>query len=287
MLCIAWLIDPGTTWGYLKNADWRWIVGAILVVQVQVILSALRWRLTASRLGHPIELRHAIAEYYLASFANLSLPGGVTGDAARVYRNRHAQGLGIAAHGVLLERMAGQITFALIAFIGWCLWPLIMQGDMPQLGVRLLLTTVLLVFLGVVSLVLFIRFAPDWSTRFIVDMGPSIHSAWLADWQWVRQLIFSLGIVSTYLLIFFFSSHAVAAPISVAVVVTIVPLVLLSMVVPLSIGGWGVREASAALLWPVAGLSSEAGVATSVIYALISLLGCLPGLVLVRIAGRN
>lgn len=287
VLLLVWLIDLKSAWAYLRQTDWRWVMAAFVVVQIQVVLSALRWQITANRLGHAIELPRAVAEYYLATVANLSLPGGVTGDAARVFRNRHAHSLGVAAHGVLLERLAGQLVLLVISVIGWFLWPVLMQGAVPAWGLRIILIALILISVIVLTTVMIIRFAPDWITKAIVNIGPSIHAAWLSDRQWVVQTVLSVLIVATYLLVFLFSSHALGVPLSVGAVITIVPLVLLSMVIPVSVGGWGVREASAAIMWPIAGLSAEAGVATSVVYALISLLGCVPGLALFMVLTRD
>ncbi len=276
---VAWFIDMGKALEQLKQTDWRWLLPAFVVVQVQVILSAIRWKVTANRLGQHLSTSRAIVEYYLATFANLSLPGGVTGDAARVYRNRETKTLSVAVHAVVLERLAGQLALLVIAIVGWLMWPIFMRSGVPEFGMRVLSVTMGLVVLAAFSIYVIIRFAPDWITRTVLDFGPAFHVAWWSDRQWLVQGTLSLAIVISYMLVFLFSSYAVQAPLSLSAVVTLVPLVLLSMLIPLSIGGWGIREASAAILWPIAGLSSEAGIATSVIYALVSLLGCLPGLV--------
>lgn len=287
LLLLATYIDVGESFDKLKNTDWRWLLPAILLIQMQLVLSAIRWKVTAGRLGHIFSTRRAIAEYYLATFANLSLPGGVTGDAARVYRNRQTKTLSVAVHGVMLERFAGQIALLAVSIVGWLLWPVLMQGSVPRFGIVLLSVTIAIILLGAVAIYLVVRFAPDWMTRKILDLGPSIYAAWCADRQWIVQSVLSLSVVATYMLVFLLSSYAIAEPLPWSVVITVVPLVLLSMVIPVSIGGWGVREAAAAILWPVAGLSSEAGIATSIVYALTSLLGCLPGLVFVFFKVRD
>jgi len=278
IVLLLWLIDLQSAWAHLQMTDWRWIAVALLVVQVQVILSALRWKITAARLGQRIALARAVSEYYLATLANLSLPGGVLGDAARIVRNQQAHSLGIAAHGVLLERLAGQLALLLVSIIGWILWPVLMHGSMPELGMRVLLVTLAMIVLLSLIVFLVVKLAPDWITQTIVNVGPSVHAAWIADRQWLLQGCLSISIVLSYLAVFWLASYALSVPLSPGAIITIVPLVLLSMIIPLSIGGWGVREASAAIMWPLAGMSSEAGVATSVVYALVSSIGCLPGL---------
>ncbi|WP_330218003.1 hypothetical protein [Marinobacter similis] len=50
------------------------------------------------------------------------------------------------------------------------------------------------------------------------------------------------------------------------------------MVIPLTVAGWGVREGAAAVLWPLAGLPAEQGVALSVAYGALVLISSFPGL---------
>lgn len=280
LILLAYFIDVGDAISYLEKLDLYWLIPAFLVIQAQVVLSALRWKITANRLGQSLTTMRAVTEYYLATIANLSLPGGVTGDAARVYRNRQSGALGTAFQGVVLERLAGQLSLLLIVIVGWVLWPLLMPGSVPDFFFRTLGTTVLLIAVLALVFCLVLKLAPERITRALVDFGPALHTAWLVDRQWIVQGVLSIAIVTTYLLVFLFCSIALDAALSLPALLTVVPLVLLSMLIPLSIGGWGIREASAAILWPVAGLSSEAGIATSIVYALVSLFGCIPGMVL-------
>ena len=287
LLLLAWFVDVDEALSLLRQSDWRWLIPVVLVIQFQVVLSAIRWKITAGRLGQSLTLRRAVSEYYLATVANMSLPGGIIGDAARVYRNREPGSLSVSVHGVVLERVAGQIALLLIVIIGWLCWPLLMQGSVPAFGIQVLGTTALLLILAGIGCYLLVKFAPDRITRTVLDFGPALYAAWWSDRQWLVQGILSIVIVSSYLLVFLLCSYAVQVPLPFSAVVTIVPLVLLSMLIPLSVGGWGIREAAAAVLWPVAGLSAEAGIATSIVYALLSLAGSLPGLLLWLATSRN
>ena len=280
LIAVAWFVDVGNAVTLLRQTDWRWLIPAVLMVQLQIVLSAWRWQITAARLCQVFPLRRAVSEYYLATVANLSLPGGVAGDAARVYRNRQSGVLSVAVHSVVLERLAGQLALFVVSVVGWLMWPLLMQTSVPEFGIRVLAITFGLIVLIGVGILISIKFAPNWIAKAILNFGPAFRSAWWSDRQWLVQGVLSLSIVLTYALVFLFSSYAISAPLPLPAVVSIVPLVLLSMLIPISVGGWGIREAAAAVLWPLAGLSSEAGVATSIIYALISLVACVPGLLL-------
>jgi uncharacterized membrane protein YbhN (UPF0104 family) len=63
-------------------------------------------------------------------------------------------------------------------------------------------------------------------------------------------------------------AQALATPISLFDCLLIVPATLLISSVPISLGGWGVREGALAAGFLMVGASSEAGVATSVLFGL-------------------
>src|SRR3546814_13404904 len=72
----------------LRAADPASLFLGVLIVQSQIVLSAMRWRFTAGRLGMRLTRGRAVGEYYVATFLNQVLPGGVAGDALRTWRNR-------------------------------------------------------------------------------------------------------------------------------------------------------------------------------------------------------
>ena len=54
-------------------------------------------------------------------------------------------------------------------------------------------------------------------------------------------------------------------------------LVLLAMVVPLNVAGWGPREGMAAWAFAAAGLGAEQGVAAATAFGVLGLVATLPG----------
>ena len=75
-----------------------WLALALLLSVPQMALSAWRWQLTAASLDAPLPFRHAFAEYYLGSFLNQVLPGGVLGDANRAWRHARRTVVANPAH---------------------------------------------------------------------------------------------------------------------------------------------------------------------------------------------
>ena len=83
---LLWL-EPRTLAAAFSAPEPMWLAAALALSFPQVALSAWRWRLTAQRLGAPIRFGEALREYYVATFLNQILPGGVMGDAARAWRH--------------------------------------------------------------------------------------------------------------------------------------------------------------------------------------------------------
>ena len=276
---IVWLVDIQQTWKILKGTDLRWLAIAFVVVQIQVLLSAIRWWITANRLGQRLGLQRAISEYYLATLANLSLPGCVGGDAALVYRNRVGGSWRSSMMSVTIERMSGQLVLFVATLMGWLLWPLVFEQAAPKHLPQVLGIFFLLCVMVAVIVALFGRFSLS-VKRFIEELSPALKSVWLDELQWLLQSVLSLAIVASYVAVFAICALALSEPLPVAALFTIVPVVLLSMVIPLSVGGWGIRELAAASLWPVVGLTTEAGIASSIAYGLISMVSVIPGALL-------
>ncbi|MCL1481904.1 MAG: flippase-like domain-containing protein [Marinobacter sp.] len=73
------LVDTTALWRELQRIPLWVVLPAVLLSVVQVVISSWRWRYTGKRLGLSIGLGDAVQEYYLATFINQVLPGGILG----------------------------------------------------------------------------------------------------------------------------------------------------------------------------------------------------------------
>ncbi len=283
-LIVIWLVDLGEAMASLLAADPVLVGCGLALVQAQIILSAIRWRFTARRLGVSLPASVAIAEYSLASLLNMVLPGGVGGDAVRALRSRSALSGGArdqsgpAIRSVILERLAGQIAFFAIALGGLSAWPVLQASDLPEGTGTVVLIPLAVAATAILLAIVMARLGPRAVRAWLGELGPDMRRAWLTDGSWLAQGALSTLIALLYIAVFALSSAAVGAPMEPTGWFTIIPLVLLKMMVPISIGCFGLREGAAAFLWPLVGLSGAAGLAAALLYGLVSLAGALPGL---------
>ena len=298
---IAVTLDAGAVVRRLAGLEPLWALAGLALATLQVVLSAWRWRFTAARLGLGMGRGLAVREYYLATFLNQVLPGGVAGDVSRAWRHGSRPGPGSpgetargrAVRAVVLERLSGQLVMAVAAVVSLVVlvgdgslagtgpagdpgaWRGLVPGPRAALVVvggagALALAWALLRRRGVVRDGLVHRLARD---TWVGLLSPRTLPV---------QLVTSGLVVASYLGLGVVAARAVGVDTPTASLLPLMAPVLLAMLVPVGVGGWGVREGAAAVVWSAAGLPAADGVATFVAYGALALVASLPGAVLVR-----
>lgn len=272
---VAWRLDAGDIGRRLAHLDPRWAAAALLLSVPQVALAAWRWRFTAGRLGIDLPFGEALREYYLAIFLNQVLPGGVMGDVSRAWRHARVQE-GPVVRAVVLERASGQVAMVAAAALSLLVLPSAAGLD-PRLAVG---AAALLA--GGVALALVLAPRLGWK-----DARRDLRATLLGPEVVVPQLGASALLVGSFVAIYVMGARAVGVGTPTSVLAPLVSPVLMSMLIPTSIAGWGVREAAAAGLWSVVGLTAEDGVAISAAYGLIVLISSLPGALVLLTSARD
>ncbi|SPJ33478.1 lysylphosphatidylglycerol synthase transmembrane domain-containing protein [Kushneria phyllosphaerae] len=290
---VVWLVDIGALLTRMRDLSPGWMALALLISIPQIMLSAWRWQLTARHMGMSLSLPTAISEYYLSTFLNQILPGGVTGDLGRAWRHGIRDvSYGAALRAVIIERASGQVALLLVAVTTLLVFTPLRHGVIERFRqVSLMLNAHTSVpyapfYITLLALLLIgvwiCRHPPGWMGALRRDLRRGLWNRRL----WLRQLLGSLAIVLSYMLVFVCCARALGEPLSTTTLLALTPPVLMAMAIPLSVAGWGIRESAAALIWILAGLSAQQGVAISMTYGAVILISSLPGAV-VLLAGRH
>lgn len=281
-------VDASALFEELARVSFYVLLPALALTVFQVALSAWRWRYTVERLGLPLAYPVAVREYYLATFLNQVLPGGVLGDVNRAWR--HGSGAGerlSAVHGVAIERLSGQLVLGLVVAlsVGW----LVSSGLLtfgPWDGGQWLVIVAVVIILGAWLVV------KTAIASYLQRLRHDLYLSLLNRTVLPVQLGSSLLVLASYLGVFLCLAWGAGYLDSVesgVVIAGLGSILLLSMVIPLTVAGWGIREGAAAVLWPMVGLPAEQGVALSVGYGALVLVSSLPGVVFLfasRLAAR-
>ncbi|YBW38874.1 hypothetical protein ACMYR2_1381 [Nitrobacter sp. TKz-YC01] len=268
-----------------------WIALAIAATLSQVFASALRWREISADCGASLSVAQAVRYCMIGSFFNQTLPSSIGGDAMRLWLvGRGPAGWRAAAYSIFVDRAIGLIALGLLiaASLPWSLRLIndpqgrlaLMFVDLVALaaaGGFLLLGRLHWRWLGRIRAVHHLRTCSVITNRAIFDRE-----------RWPKITFLSLLIHFLAVVIAWCVVKAIAAPVLFGEIFLLVPPVMLITMLPISIAGWGVREASMALTFGYAGLATGEGVNVSLLYGGVFLVvGALGGLVWIFSAERS
>jgi glycosyltransferase 2 family protein len=274
---VIWRLGTGPILDGLRSISAGPLLAAAGIAAVTTVCSAWRWSLVAQGLNIEIRLPAAIAAYYRSQFLNTALPGGVLGDVHRGVRHgRDVGDLGRGLRGVMWERFAGQVVQVVLALIALLVLPSPVRSFMP--------VVVALVAVSALAALLVIRFVPNSWTQ---TLSADVRDGLLARPAWPGITLASILIVAGHTATFLIAARTAGSRASLVTLLPLALLVLLAMVVPTNIGGWGPREGAAAWLFSAAGLGADRGVATATVYGVMVLVSSLPGAVVLIAARRR
>lgn len=237
----------------LAKVDGTLMAVALAITLLTTACSAERWRVVAGDDRPPRAL--ALRAYYRSQFLNVTLPGGVLGDADRARRH------GLRA--VFWERTAGQLVQVVLTVLLLALVP------SPFRSAALVAAGALLAAVagGFV-----------WSRRH----RPSAERKESRP-AWPVVVAVSVVAVAGHLTLFVIAARASGVGVTWPAVLPLAVLVLLASALPVNVAGWGPREGAAAWVFGAAGLGTAAGLTTAVLYGTLVLLATLPGAVLLLV----
>jgi uncharacterized protein (TIRG00374 family) len=268
----------------------------------------VRWRIISAALGLPLSFREAMAAYYRSQFLNATLPGGVLGDVDRGWgQYRGGRPLGRAARGIAWERMLGQavqilLTVTVVVIVPSPLRRAFPPGTAAIAGSALAVIAAALLAIYPSSRRLIGRKScagSDKSTPMRLQGGTHavyVHGKRVRSWgrsrhpiaqdwhairttphalvlTWLTSMMAVLGHAAVFLLAA--ASVGVGGHWAVLVPTTLAVLVIGAL--PLNIAGWGPREGAAAWLFGMVGLHAAQGLSVSVLFGVLTLVGVLPG----------
>jgi uncharacterized membrane protein YbhN (UPF0104 family) len=281
---VVWRLGTGPFLDGIRSISVTALLAALAVTLLSTVCSAWRWRTVARGLGVGLPLGTAVAAYYRSQFLNSALPGGVVGDVHRGVRHGLDAGdVGRGLRAVAWERAAGQAVFLALALVSLLLL------DSP---VRALMGWVAAItVVGTVCLVVLARAlphaGPSRRARAVRAARTDVRAGLLDPRAWPVVAVTSVGVAAGHGGLFLVAAWTTGADASLVLLWPLAMLVLLAMVVPLNVGGWGPREGMAAWAFAAAGLGAEQGVATAAAYGVMGLVATLPGAVVLVVDRRR
>ena len=255
------------------------VVFALLAMVVQLFLGAWRWHCVRRGLGVDVRYPNTLRLYAIGSFFSTYVISGVSGDIMRGWLSFKA---GIdparAANSVILDRvvvLAG-IAIMLLPALPWFFvtFGTGIEGWAPAVAAAGL-------FLAVFATSQARRLPESWQAtlpgRLARKLGDGMHEVFMRPASATRAITcavlaqVALGVTTWALAL---SLDIPAGFVDCLIIIQIVAVV---NAIPISIGGWGVREAAVVALFAFIGVEAEAALLLSVELGLLGLVVNLPG----------
>ncbi len=255
------------------------LLPAVLFVTVLGAIQAVRWRHALEVFEASLELGYTIRVMMLSLLFNQALPSTIGGDLIRIrYACKESIGWKVAAGSVVIDRLAGlwaMLMFSVVALFG--LWSLTKGGGVFW-------SAALLVATGLGAIVLFLSAGIFPKSLRQMPLLRQWDTLCRGSWSLLHKRKALLEVTSISLFVqlgVLFSLAYVGwilnAEIGYVAIFSIYPVVLLISMVPISIGGWGLREGAMVVGLGLVGVSAEMALAVSVLFGFVMLASGLLG----------
>ena len=253
-----------------------WVLLSVIATIFQIFLGALRWREISVNSAAPLRTRQAFRYNMIGTFFNQTLPSSIGGDAMRLWLVKHTgAGWRAAAYSVLVDRAIGLIALAIIviASLPWSYQ--LISNDHGRIAL-------LLIDLGAISAglgFLLLGRLPwpwlktFWLTHHIYACSVIANQVIFNRRSGPKITVLSLLIHVMAVVIAWCAVRSIAAAAGFEQLFMLIPPIMLITMLPISIAGWGVREATMMVAFGYAGLAQTDGTVVSLLFGASSFIG--------------
>jgi glycosyltransferase 2 family protein len=258
------------------------LCSGILLMGLSFLVASWRWQRVLAVYDEHIPLRTLTKHYLAGQFVGNALPSTVGGDVLRISRcSKDTGSTEVSFAAVVLERLTGFVALPLLTFVGFAARPDLLETSRAWIAIVIAVGTLLV--LGVILVLsaspsLAGRFVhrANW-TRFIGIVHVGVDRLRRDPRDAVGALAAAVAYQMTVIAAVYCAVHTIGLTIPNGAVFAFIPAVAMIQVLPISVGGLGVREGMLALLLHPLGVPTGQAVALGLLWygmtIVVSLLG--------------
>lgn len=268
LIYIISIVDFTTIAEILKSINLFYYILAILVYLVGKVISVFRWRKLLSALNMNVPLTKLFSFYFAGLFFNFFTPSNIGGDVTRMYhlwgyKNEKTK----IFSSIFMDRFTGLLALCVI-----CAIALIFSYKFMDRTTIIILTLFLLISFCVFILIfskklvkkfkyiydLFFRFFNPFDVKRKIEL---VYESVLV--YKTKRKFFIMAIILSFLfhitgpICFYLLSLALGLDIPPLYILLIFPIITILIILPISISGFGVREASCYYFLAIVGISAS------------------------------
>jgi hypothetical protein len=281
--------------------DFRTIASTLKDISIPLILlsaathlygiwiTAFRWQTLLKTQGVRLSVLSLSSSTLVGQFFNNFLPTSVGGDVYRAYdvTKKSDFPMSSSISVLVVERLSGIIASAVFAAAALFLGFTAIGGKSIVIPIIIFLAVSIFIFflilnpniLGLHRLAKKVRFLQK-----ILDKLSNVYNTFLSfknyKWALVKVLFFSLTLQFAVIINYWLASRSLGIPLNLEVFIFIVPVVSIISMLPISLGGIGVREGSLVFLMVSLGAqNAKAAMCSLLLFAMLLVVGIIGGLI--------
>lgn len=274
LIALARLLDPAKLRQLLQAANPVWLTVGFAILVAQQIISAERWRLVVMALSAP-QYRMWFYLFWqgLSMLCSMVLPSIIGADLVRTYALSGRTPIGTVVRIVLIDRALGLLALSTLVIVSVLILPRFFLAQ------PLLLLSVAIAICGPLTYLALTRLVPSLkgSHRLVLagrqlglDLKRTVEGAGS-----LRVILISLSLHLLSIAAFCALGNAIVMPgIDLVHYLAIVSSALLVTIIPISIGGWGIRESALIIGFGMQSVEPERAFTLSAIFGLLVMLSC-------------
>jgi len=276
LAAVVYFANPVQLWGRLQQANPWWLLGGFGISIASNVVSAWRWRAMARWLGAQMPVASSMRWYFQAIGLNVLLPGAVVG--GDVYRAIALQKTGQAKAAsnlsVILDRVSGLWMLCAIGGLGAVACASTLA---PWVRLNTALFITLLLAVTVIWLLLpwallqglrsnWFRLPGAWlePVRMAADSPDFLSQLWLQAASSALVQVLSAAALAC-------GAMALGLHLPPAAWGFVIAPIFLMAALPVSVGGWGTREAAAVAALAPFGVPAVLAVGVGLLYGVFAL----------------
>jgi uncharacterized membrane protein YbhN (UPF0104 family) len=282
-------VDGQQLWRLAQSASPAWLVAALAVYFVMILISAWRWQILLDAQHVRVRFGRLTQSFLVATFFNNFLPSNIGGDVIRIRDTaRPAGSKTLATTIVLLDRGIGLLGLLFVAAAGATLISGQRGSALGPLGAGTLWGILALGVIGTAPLLLMPhrlvpllrpleRLHQEWVSRQIAHLTTALAKFGAAPGPLIRCFVGAILVQATIVLFYAAAARALTIPIPLAHLAVLIPLSFIVQMAPISVNGFGVREATFTVYFSRISLPIESAIALSLMGAALLLVFSISG----------
>lgn len=288
-------IDEKALMAVFDRISWGLILMAFgLIVCLRMVIYC-RMKLLLEVGGDKIPYKELVKVGLMGDFGNVFMPGSLGSDLFRIYiLQRYLRDVTRAASAVIYERFIGLVSLAFIVFVS-VIWA---RKILTEIGIYGLLCSLCIV-LAIILFAFFIFpntiltvFNSVFRMKNRIGHKIRLIAEAIMHYSLHKSLFFSVFAISIAtqimrILVTFLVACAIGVSVDIQYFFLLVPIIIFVLMIPVSVGGLGVREGASVFLFSFVGVGQADAFMMALLTNLLLMFYSLPGGVLFIMRGEK